>query len=98
MAAYLLLLSAPQKQGDENEHQRIFAIYHGQCQNKGKRKEKVQVGDTGVEFCYWKNMEFEQLTQEQKEERIQQQESTKHQKKDGGISNQYRISEMEAMI
>ena len=43
-------------------------------------------------------MEFENLTQEQKEELRQHRESTKHQKKDGGISNQHMISGMEAMI
>ena len=43
-------------------------------------------------------MEFEQLTQEQNEELRQHREGTKHQKKDGGGSNQERISEMEAML
>ena len=29
LAAEFLLLADPQKQGDDNEHQRISAIYHG---------------------------------------------------------------------
>ena len=85
----------PQKQGDENEQQRISAIYQGQRQDKGKRKVKLQVGETGVEFRYYKNMEFER---EHKEELMQHWESTKHQKKDGGRSNKQRISEIEAML
>ena len=48
LSADFLLLSAPQKQGDENEQQRISAIYQGKRQDNGKRKRKVQVGNTGV--------------------------------------------------
>ena len=47
---------------------------------------------------YYKKMEVEQLTQEHKEEISQPRDNTKHQKKDGGISNQQRISAMEAML
>ena len=64
LAADFLQLAAPQKQGDENEQQRVSGIYQGQRQDKGKRKVKVQGGKTGVEFRYYKKMEFEQLTQE----------------------------------
>ena len=97
-AADFLLLAAPQKQCDENEQQRISTIYQGQLQDKGKRKGKVQVGDTGVEFRYYKRTEFKQLKQEQKEDLRQRQVSTKHQEKDGGTSNQQRISAMEAIL
>ena len=43
-------------------------------------------------------MEVEQLTQEHKEEISQPRDNTKHQKKDGGRSNQQSISTMEAML
>ena len=36
LASDFLILAAPQKQGDENEQQRISAIYQGQCQDKVK--------------------------------------------------------------
>ena len=58
LSANFLLLAAPQKQGDENEQQRVSAIFQGQRQDKVKRKDRVQVGKTGVEFCYYKKMEF----------------------------------------
>ena len=44
LAADLFLLAAPQKQGDENEQQRVSVIYQGQRQDKGKLRGKVQVG------------------------------------------------------
>ena len=43
-------------------------------------------------------MDFKQLTQEQKEDLRQKWESTKHQNKDGGRSNQQKISAMEAIL
>ena len=58
LSADFLLLAAPQKHGDGNEQQRVSVIYQGPRQDKGKRKGKVQVGKTGVEFRYYKKMEF----------------------------------------
>ena len=63
LAADFLLLIAQQKQSDGNEQQRVSVIYQGKRQDRGKRKGKSEVGETGVEFCYYKKMEFEQLTQ-----------------------------------
>ena len=46
--AEFLILTSPQEKGDENEHQRIYAIYQVQRQDKEKLKGKFQVDETGV--------------------------------------------------
>ena len=56
--------ATPKKQGGRNKQQRVSTIYQSWRQDKGKRKVKIQVGKTGVEFRYYKKMEFDHLTQE----------------------------------
>ena len=98
LASDFLLLAAAQKQCGGNEQQRVSAIYQGQQQDKLKQKDKFQVGKTGVEFCYYQKMEFDQITQEQKEKLRQHREINKHQNKDVGGSNEQRILEMEKIL
>ena len=74
-AADFLLKCAPEKKQQRHVHQ-ISALSHNNHNNNnndsGNRNGKVQVGQTGVEFRYYKKRDFDNLNQDQKTELMSQ--------------------------
>ena len=80
MAADFLLLAAPETQVDEhrNEHN-VSAV----SDNGYDGFEEVEVGETGVEFRYYKGLEFSKLSREQKDELLAHRDNFGRLKKKG---------------
>ena len=91
LAADFLLTAAPHHTSDFGNNHRISQV---QTEGGGrKRKGKVQVGKTGVEFRYYKRNEFKRLSDDQIEELVAWREKNDNGgKKAKGNANKHSIS------